>query len=224
MTMPNTIRTMILHPKNTPIRPSSYQKRSSSFIDKDFQIKYSTLVIAAAVVSICVSALPIYYFLHQNYEIFYKLAYDYAPNLIEHLKMELAWMRVLLVGSIIGIVTFFTFISLKMTSKIVAPIKLMSHHLQYLSRGLWNQKTIKVRDDDEFQNFVELYNYFFLSFQAQAKHELELLKNIDLSHLDKQSYLTIKNLIDTKTHQLGVEASSSPALASEPTPDQQHAS
>ena len=49
-------------------------------------------------------------------------------------------------------------------------------------------------------------------------------KNIDLSHLDKQSYLTIKNLIDTKTHQLGEETSSSPALASEPTPDQQHAS
>lgn len=224
MTMPNTIKTMILHPKNTPIRPSSYQKRGSSFIDKDFQIKYSTLVIAAAVVSICVSALPIYYFLHQNYEIFYKLAYDYAPNLIQHLEMELAWMRVLLVGSIIGIITFFTFISLKMTSKIVAPIKLISHHLQYLSRGLWNQKTITVRDDDEFQNFVELYNYFFLSFKAQVKYELELLEKIDLEKLDKQSYLTVKTLIDTKNKQLDLKPSTSHALTSEPAPDQQHAS
>ena len=134
-------------------------------------------------------------------------------------------MRVLLVSSVIGIITFFGFISLKMTSKIVAPIKLMSHHLQYLSRGLWNQKTIKVRDDDEFQNFVELYNYFFLSFQSQAKYELELLKNIDLSHLDKQSYLTIKSLIETKSKQLEQDAEpTSPVLASEPTPDQQHAS
>lgn len=224
MTMANIIEPMILNQKNTPMRPSTYQKRNSSFIDKEFQIKYSFLVIAAAVVSICVSALPIYYFLHQNYEIFYKLAYDYAPNLIEHLKMELAWMRILLISSVIGIITFFSFISLKMTSKIVAPIKLMSHHLQYLSRGLWNQKTIKVRDDDEFQNFVELYNYFFLSFQSQVKYELELLKNINLSDLDKQSYLTIKSLIDIKSHQLGEAVKTYPVLTSEPSRDQQHAS
>lgn len=184
------------------VKPVTYQKRQSFFIDKDFQVKYTLVVVMAAVIGILVSAVPIYYFLDQNYEIFRNLAYSDAPELLNHLEREHRWMKVLLTGSIVGVVVFFTFLGLRMTAKIVAPIKLISNHMKKMTRGLWKQKELKIRDDDEFQDLVDTYNYFYQSFQVYLEEDVRKLEAMEISSEDSQTYNLWKSMIEDKRLQL----------------------
>lgn len=182
--------------------PKLYQKRSSSFIDKEFQVKYTSLVVCAATFGMILGLLPIYYFLNQNYQIFVELAYDQAPELIHFLEKEKLWMNTFLFGIFTALIAFFSTIGFKMTARIAGPLHILKNHLKQLSRGHWQIKHIKVRDNDEFQDLIETYNYFFSSFQVNAKKELELLKRINISREDKDSYQAWKEILTTKQSQL----------------------
>lgn len=187
-------------PKYTP--PQHFEARKTAFIDKDFQIKYTLLVISAAIFGMIFGLLPIYYFLNQNYQIFVELAYEYSPELIRYLENERVWMNTFLFSIFSGLIVFFSVIGFKMTGRIAGPLHVLKNHIQQLSRGNWTLKSIKVRDNDEFQDLIEAYNYFYNSFVTNAERELELLQQFSLSKDNLDAYNAWIELMMEKQEQL----------------------
>jgi hypothetical protein len=181
---------------------SSYSLRTSRFIDREFQLKYTSVVLTAAVVGILVTLFPIYHFLSQNYKIFVDLAYDQAPQILKYLERERNSVTLLLVGGSAGTLCFFWYLGLKMTSRIVGPIKILKNHLRGLSRGQWSQPPIRIRVDDEFQDLIDSYNYFYDSFRLNLEKDLALLRSISIDPKNRDAYFAWKRLIDEKAIQL----------------------
>ncbi|MEZ4872467.1 MAG: hypothetical protein R2827_09550 [Bdellovibrionales bacterium] len=104
----------MLHPLPLDkVKPSSYQSRQTRFIDQGFQLKY-TLFITGIVVG-CLTAvfLPLFYLLYENYQIFTDLAYEYAPNLVNHLEREYGGLILLASSCVVGAGIFFFTIGLR---------------------------------------------------------------------------------------------------------------
>ena len=186
------------------IKPSGVTKKSSMFIDKDFQVKYTLLVLGAASVGMLMVLFPVYYFLNQNYQIFLELAYEHAPKLLSHLEKERQWMNTLLTTVSISLLVFFFVLGIKMTAKIVGPLKVLRNHLKHISRGHWSMDPIRVREDDEFQDIIEAYNYFFSSFKTNAKKDLELIKSFAVDKTNRDAYYAWQAMIEQKSIQLDI--------------------
>ncbi|MCB0406985.1 MAG: hypothetical protein KDD34_02210 [Bdellovibrionales bacterium] len=181
----------------------SYSLRTSRFIDRDFQLKYTSVVLTAALIGILVTIFPIYYFLSQNYNIFVDLAYEQAPQILHYLERERSWVNILLIAGCTGTLCFFWYLSLKLTSRIVGPIQVLKNHIRGLSRGQWAQAPIRIRDSDEFQDLIDSYNYFYDSFRVNLQRDLELLKKFSIDPKNRDAYLAWRSLIEEKAYQLG---------------------
>ncbi|MCC7404359.1 MAG: HAMP domain-containing protein [Bdellovibrionales bacterium] len=194
---------------------ATFTRRGSYFLDREFQVRYISLVLAAATLGAALNLVLIYYFLEQNYTIFFELAFSQAPQMLEHLERERFWIRAFSLGSFLSIVTFFGFVGFKMTSRIVGPLKVLRNHLKQVSRGNWRQQPIKVRDDDEFQDLVEAYNYFFSSYQANLQRDLQRLHALNIDSSNRDAYFAWKQMIEEKSSQLGVveKAKSAPTAS-----------
>lgn len=210
---------------------ASYSLRTSRYIDKEFQLKYSSVILSAAIVGILITIFPIYYFLNQNYEIFVELAYDQSPRILDYLEREKTWVTLLLVTGSSATLFFFWYLGLKLTSRIVGPIYIVRNHLQELARGNWSQAPIKIRTQDEFQELIECYNYFYESFRINLKKDLDLLQKFNIDPNNRDAYLAWKNLIEEKALQLNqtdllIEKEISAVISSLPVeqPDQRHVS
>lgn len=184
------------------IKPSGVAQKTSLFIDKDFQVKYTLLVLSAASVGMLMVFLPIYYFLNQNYQIFLELSYQHAPSLLTHLEQEQGWMNTILASVTISLLIFFFILGIKMTAKIVGPLKVLRNHLKQISRGHWSMPAIQVREDDEFQDIIEAYNYFFSSFKTNLRKDLNRLKSFNIDKSNRDAYLAWQEMIEEKTLQL----------------------
>ncbi|MCB0414507.1 MAG: hypothetical protein KDD50_09245 [Bdellovibrionales bacterium] len=187
-----------------PNRPSFYNSKTTLFIDKDFQVKYIFFVVGATFVGMALLLTPIWIYTQQNFEIFENLAYLYSPNLVEHINREAQQINLIIIATFLGVLCFFTFISMKLTSQIVGPIKVIKNHLKFLSRGIWSQRPVKVRENDEFQDLVDSYNYFYQSFRHQIKKDIDLLNEIQVNLSDRESYRAWKSLITEKQAQLNL--------------------
>src|SRR6056297_1652072 len=143
---------MFLSRKPKPFRTPSFTLRSSRFIDREFQLKYTSVVLLAAVIGTTVTVIPSAFFLNENYRIFVDLAYENAPEILTYLERERAWLNVVLISGILGTLSFFWYLGLKLTSRIVGPINILKNHLRGLSRGQWNQRPVKIRKKDEFSD------------------------------------------------------------------------
>jgi hypothetical protein len=180
-----------------------YKKRTTFFIDKEFQLRYIFTLVGAALIGMIVSSLPILYYATQNYDIFKELAFSYEPKLISHLSREITWIKFLLATSTICLTGFFTYFGYKVSNKIVAPIKILNYHIKFLSRGKWHLNPIKIRSNDEFQELIDNYNYFFTSFKTQINMEMRKLKNINKSDSEAEKNLEINEMLTDKQRQLG---------------------
>jgi len=176
-----------------------------SLIDSEFQLRYTLIFVAAAAVCMLLITIPSYYFIHQNYTLFEELAFDTAPGIVEHLRDEKSMITKLYITAFIGFLIFFAFLGLKLTSRMVGPLKVLKNHLKFLSRGQWSQRPVDIRQKDEFQDVISSYNYFYLSFQQQIRKDLELLKTIEVGVENKESYNNLKILIEEKVHQLNLD-------------------
>lgn len=210
---------------------SSYSLRTSSFIDREFQLKYTSVVLTAALIGIIVTLFPIYHFLNQNYQIFVDLAYDQAPQILSYLERERSAVTLLLVGGSAGTLCFFWYLGLKLTSRIVGPIKVLKNHLRGLSRGQWAQPPIRIRVDDEFQDLIDSYNYFYDSFRVNLERDIEMLKSLSIDPKNRDAYFAWKKLIEEKATQLNrsdllMEPKINPVSDEEPSErlDQRHVS
>lgn len=177
-------------------------KRTHRFVDKDFQFKYALTYFLASLVGLALIALPIYYFIQQNYQIFINLSHNQAPDLVDHLYREKHGLTIFVSLVCVGMASFFFILGIKMTQRIAAPLKILRNHLKKMSRGQWNIPTIRVREDDEFQDLIESYNYFFSSFQENIRRDLELLKKIQIPKDDKNSYAFWIKMIEEKSAQI----------------------
>ncbi|MCB0383993.1 MAG: hypothetical protein KDD43_01270 [Bdellovibrionales bacterium] len=212
-------------------RPATFTRRGSFFVDREFQVRYISLVLAAASVGALLNLVPIFFFLEQNYDIFYDLAFNTAPQVLEHLERERFWIRIFSVGSFLSIVAFFGFVGFKMTSRIVGPLKVLRNHLKQVSRGNWRLNPIKVREADEFQDLIEAYNYFYSSYRTMLQRDLERLKSLSIDSSNRDAYLAWKHMIEERAMQLhlpGAWPDPSPTTvndaSSSATPDSRRAS
>lgn len=152
----------------------------------------------AAGLGTILTIVPIYYLLNQNYQLFFNLAYDHAPTVLKNLERERGWINTLLITNFLGVVVFFTILSLKLTTRIVGPLRVLRTHMRFLSRGHWSQSTIALREHDEFQELISSYNYLYKSLQAQFYKELQLLKQIRVDHHDRDSFQAWKTLLEDR--------------------------
>lgn len=184
---------------------NSPRKKLSLFIDRTFQLKYGMFILASSLTGMAVAVLPVHYFLRQNYNIFLDLAYSYAPSLIEHLEREQVWVTSILFAGFSGMVVFFLMLSLRMTSRVIAPLRIIRNHLRKLTRGHWYIAEVKTREHDEFQDLVDTYNYFFESFRAQLIRDLDILKKIKVDQSDPESLRLWHNLVEERCLQLNLK-------------------
>lgn len=178
------------------------KKSLHSFIDKEFQLKYTLIFVGAAAVCMLMIAIPSYYYIQQNYSIFENLAFDTAPGIVDHLRHEKKMITFLFISVFFGFLLLFSILGLKITSRIVGPLKVLKNHIKFLSRGKWFQKPIKVRDNDEFLDIISAYNYFFESARFQIQKDLELLESLSINEEDKKNHYIWRQLIEQKLEQL----------------------
>src|SRR6185369_11253949 len=101
--------------------PKRFTSRKIRFVDREFQLRYTFLLVGAAAIGIIVLIGPLYYFLDQNYDIFFNLAYDKSPELIEHLERERSGFTALLLTVSICLIVFFFMLGMRLTSGMVGP-------------------------------------------------------------------------------------------------------
>jgi len=172
-------------------------------VDRRFQVKYTSLVVA----SVLISMLPIggltLYFLNQNYNIFMDLALSYSPNLLPHLERERIWINGLVGTTTIGMTIFFAFYGLRVTGRLVTPLLILKEQIKNLARGHWDGPDIRVRDTDEFHELVEAYQYFYKILQHETKLEIEQLQRVVPDLSSEHSRAIVNELIQEKSKRLG---------------------
>lgn len=188
--------------------------------DGGFSYKISSLLIFLSLTSALLLAAPLAYYSIQNYAIFSKLSYEQAPDLLRHIEREYREVWMLMACSIIAVIVMSSIVATKLAHRILAPIKIMKSHLKLLSRGEWSSPPIRVREDDEFQDLIEAYNYFYQSFRIQLQNDLRRISQLSVDKNNHDAYLAWKSLIDEKSRQLNVLNVSSASRS----PDQRHVS
>ncbi len=191
---------LLRHTQQKNMQPVS--KRTSRFIDREFQIRYVSIVVIAAGFGMFASMGPAYYFLNQNYKIFVDLAFETSPDLLDNLQRERHLLNMIMACGITATLVFFGLLSFKMTNRMTGPLKVLRNHLKWLSRGRWNQPPLKVRDSDEFQDLIEAYNYFYSSFRANVHKDLERLKKFNIDSHNRDAHRAWMQMIEEKTIQL----------------------
>lgn len=204
------------------LKPTSYHQKKTKFIDKQFQLKYISLILVPFTLVIIAMATPIYYFWNENYKIFIDLAYMQAPTLVEHLQRENTYIHLLLIIIPISSGLFFYIMGTKITSKVIAPVKLIKNHLYNLARGRWHIRPLKIRDDDEFQELVDIYNYFYKSFQNNIEKDLERIKRLNVDPADRDAYKAWQQLMQEKLCQLNKTSEAEVVILNDEVAKQSH--
>jgi HAMP domain-containing protein len=195
-----------------------FVNRKRILVDSEFQWKYTGYLLGAVTLAILFAGGTCYYFLQQNYSIFYKLSYMHSPDLIENLAREQLWLNSFLFSTIVGLITFTLFIGLRMTARIAGPVIALKKHLRELTKGKFSADPLHVRSDDEFHDLIDTYNYFALFLKAQVKADLERLEEAFKSSYDSWAQQQLAEMIAEKRQQLNV-----PDEASHSTRDSHHA-
>ncbi len=188
------------------LRPTGHRFRSRKIqiIRSGFQWRYSTYLLMAVVVSTIIGTGPVYYFLNQNYDIFISLAYKTSPEIVENLERERVWINGLLITTLIGIATMSLLFGLKITARIIRPLMVLENHIERLIKGRMDQPELRLREGDEFHELIQSYNYLYKSLKANTLSELEALINFKLDEKQRDTYLIWKQLLETKSKQLGL--------------------
>ena len=177
----------------------------SRFIDKEFQIKYTLQIVFTVMLATLFLMAPFYFFFLQNYSIFQDLAYQNSPELLDHLEREHTWIQIAFFAGLLAMITFTTTICYRMTGVIIGPIKVLRNHLKQLNRGDWDIGKVSIRSNDEFHDFIEEFNYFYLSYRQHINQELQMLKKMNLHRSNAESYSIWRQLIQEKEKQLNIE-------------------
>lgn len=186
------------------IKPRTIKKRKNLLIDRRFQLKYSALVLLTVFLSGLIAFLPLYYNIKENYQLFIELAYLNSPNIVENLQDEHLWMNSLFLFAPIVQMIFIYIVMLKLTAKIVGPLEVLKKHMKMLRKGQWDSPSIKVRENDEFQDVIDSYNSFLQSFRENLKMDLSKIKKLNISKNSGLDYKIWREFINARHRQLGL--------------------
>lgn len=195
-------------------------ERSLKALYHHFQHKYARYFVLTLMMPTVLFAFPCLYFLNQNYEIFLRLAYDVRPELIEHLERERAVLLGLIGFMIVGASTFCYLLTLKLTSHIIGPIWSLERHVKQVTLGDWSSEDFRIRHDDEFQSLASSYSYMYRTLKVHTQKEIEALESLGIDPRDRNTYITVRNLIDTKKAQLGVKPNFTSSISAETSSSQ----
>lgn len=186
------------------VNSTNIKRRKSRYVDREFQLKYVGLFVGSCTFALALTAYPIYYYWKQNNNIFVNLAYDLAPRLVEHLEREYVWLHVFLFAASAGCILFFSIMAFKISEKVIAPVKLLRNHLIQLTQGNWHTQPLKIRTDDEFQDLVNTYNYFFHCFKQNALNDYQRLQQLNVSPENITAFSLWRQMIEEKEQQLNL--------------------
>lgn len=173
-------------------------------IDSAFQWKYTLYLTSALFGSALIFFIPAWYFLNDNYQIFYRLAEGLQPKMLDHLEREVSWLFFFLSVSLASILALCLFLGLKLTESILGPLISLERHMKKATHGDFSQKDFSIRADDDFRTLANTYAYLYKSVKAQAKQDLEWLEKITVDPKNKEAYSSWRALIDLKREQLGM--------------------
>lgn len=188
-------------------------QRSLRTLYHHFQHKYARSFSLAMLSPLVLFSLPCIYFINENYDIFLKLAYDVRPDLIHHLEREKNLLLGLITFMLCSSGLFCYWLTLRLTSHIVAPIWALEKHMKKVTLGDWSGEDFRVRHNDEFQSLAGTYSYLYRTLKVHTQQEIEALESLIVDPKDRNTCIIVRNLIETKKLQLGQLAD--PVLISE---------
>lgn len=178
------------------------KRRYIRLVNKKIQFKYSFILSLILLLAMSILYVPLYQSLKNNYKLFIDLSYSYAPNIIEHLNREWFWSKILLFTSIFVIITICFIFTINIIAKIISPILLLNRHMNQFINGEWNIRDVSTREDDEFQDLIDNYNYLTKKIKLSIEEELNLLKKIKIEPNDPESKTNLDILINRKNNQI----------------------
>lgn len=178
--------------------------RNSQMGDKSFQSRLTISVVLGAAFGLAASMIPTLYFINENYRLFADLAYQHAPALLNDLERERLWIHIFFASSFVGSLCYFSYMIWRISHRVAAPLNILKLHLKSLCRGNWRASGIRVRQNDEFQDLIETYNYFYFSFRQNVKRDIEFLKKLSVDQRNKDAYRAWRHLVEEKSQQLDI--------------------
>jgi nitrogen fixation/metabolism regulation signal transduction histidine kinase len=181
------------------------ENRSKLLVDPKFQFRHAFSILLAINVPVFIVLGLSYYFVSQNYDTFFEVAYRYSPELITHLEREQSFLRYLFIASGLGLLLYAFLLGIQTTYRLIGPIFALKRHLSNLIRGDWSQPNLKVREDDDYHDLIDTYNYFYNSLRRQSEWELEQIAKCKVSAFALESMERKKALVDYKSAQLSLD-------------------
>jgi len=93
----------------------------------------------------------------------------------------------------------------RMTRMIVAPIWSIERHMKKVTMGDWESEDFKLPPQHEFRSLVATYSYLYRTLRTHSLKEIEALESLHLDPQDQNTSTVVKNLIETKKAQLGIQ-------------------
>ena len=211
---------MLPKPESKYLQPAAYTRRGTSFIDREFQLKYTRYILSMALISTVIFLLPVFYFSNQNYTIFYKLADLMNPELANYIAREKLGFNIVFAAAFFGNIAFWAIFSKNMTAKIAGPAKILRNHIRLLSRGDFTLSPVRLREDDEFKELINTYNYLYTLLKTQNERELKDLDKVYDSITNPIAHALIGQMIDERRQRINA-SNDEPHVA---TRDSLHAS
>ncbi len=191
--------------KLPPKRESrNFHQKRTLYLKKQFQVRYTLYLVGALVTTLALAGFPVYFFMNQNYQMFMALANEKAPDLLKSLELEKAWLVRILLGTVLFSLFFYVYFGLKWTSRMVGPLLVLQNHLQRLARGDLSAPQVRVRENDEFQDLIAAYNYFYLSLRQKTILDVEKIKKLEPSPNDRRIHAFWNELITERKYQLNL--------------------
>ena len=187
-------------------KQATYAFRTSRFVDRRFQLKFLVIFFTSAMLGISLTVIPSAVLLFDNYSVFSKLAYFHSPGTLEYLEREYISYFAILATFLTGLIIFYYVVGVKLSAKIVGPVRVLKDHLRRLTRGEWSSPPVRIRKGDEFQELVDVYNYFYSSYQNSILRDHMLLERLKPDPKDIELYEAWKQGLFEKRTQLGLPA------------------
>jgi hypothetical protein len=179
------------------------QPKRRWILDRSFQLHYTTYLTLTVSGASLLAFGAVFYFLNQNFDIFTSIAFDTHPGLVQHLEREVTWLKLFIVVSFALIMVTTLFLTLRMTQKLIVPLAQMEKHLRKLTQGHWDIPDLH-NPNEEFNELLVSYDYFYRSLKMTTETELELLKKLHVDPANREAYAAWKTLLEGKARRLGV--------------------
>lgn len=180
-------------------------RKKIQILNREFQYRYTGYLLLLIATAIVLFGVPIYYFVNQNYQMFFNLAYQTSPELLPHLEREIILLNNYLIAGGVALLCFCGLMGLRMTSRLVGPVALMENHLRKITKGYWDAPPMRLRDNDEFKELIKSYNYFYRSLRTLTEAEIKQLEKVKVETADLESARILKNLLASKREQIGID-------------------